>query len=100
MLSDFNIWRFSVSDEQRRETGKMPRSVCQRGAANREIKINVQETARYQAWFEVGEKYLVYARGSEENEKLWETRCSRSKLLADASEDIKVLGKARETVKK
>jgi hypothetical protein len=71
-----------------------------KGAANREIKINVQETARYQAWFEVGEKYLVYARGSEENEKLWETRCSRSKLLADASEDIKVLGKARETVKK
>lgn len=71
-----------------------------KGADGEEIKINVQETARYQAWFEVGEKYLVYARGSEKNEKLWEIRCSRSKSLADASEDIAELGRATETIKK
>jgi hypothetical protein len=71
-----------------------------KGAANREIKINVRETARYQAWFEVGEKYLVYARGADDNEKLWETRCSRSKSLADASEDITELGRVKAPVKK
>lgn len=71
-----------------------------KGAAGKEIKINVQETTRYQAWFEVGGKYLVYARGGERDEKLWEVRCSRSKSLADASEDIKELGRATKPVGK
>lgn len=70
-----------------------------KGKANREIKVSVRETARYQAWFEVGEKYLVYARGGDENEKLWEIRCSRTKLLANASEDIKELGRAKKARK-
>ena len=66
-----------------------------KGATSREIAINVRETARYQAWFEEGEKYLVYARGSEKDEKLWEARCSRTKSLADASEDIKELERVK-----
>ena len=66
-----------------------------KGANGKEIEINVRETARYQAWFEVGEKYLVYARGSEKDEKLWETRCSRSKRLSDAAEDIAELDRAK-----
>lgn len=71
-----------------------------KGAANQEIEINVRQTMRYQAWFEVGEKYLVYARGGGENGKLWEARCSRSKSFADAAEDIAELGRAKEPVKK
>lgn len=71
-----------------------------KGATDEEIKIHVQETMRYQAWFEVGEQYLVYARGDEDDEKLWEVRCSRTKSLADASEDITELGKAKKPFKK
>ena len=71
-----------------------------KGAADEVIQINVQETMRYQAWFEVGEKYLVFARGNEGDGKFWEVRCSRSKRLADASEDITKLGKAKQPVRK
>jgi len=71
-----------------------------KGATDEEIEINVQETMRYQAWFEVGEKYLVFARGEKGHEKLWEVRCSRSTRLADASEDIKKLGRAKKPVGK
>lgn len=66
-----------------------------KGAASKKIEVNVQQTMRYQAWFEVGEKYLVFARGDETGEKLWERRCSRTKLFADASEDLKQLGKGK-----
>lgn len=71
-----------------------------KGTAGEEIEISVQETLRYQGWFEVGEKYLVYARGEKGHEKLWEVRCSRSTRLADASEDIKKLGRAKKPVGK
>ena len=70
-----------------------------KGTTGKEIQINVQETSRYQAWFEVGGKYLIYARGGEANEKLWEVRCSRSKSLADASEDITELGRVKNSSK-
>jgi hypothetical protein len=66
-----------------------------KGAANKKIEINVQQTMRYQAWFKVGEKYLVFARGDESGEKLWERRCSRTKALANASEDLQQLGKGK-----
>ena len=70
-----------------------------KGAASKKIKVNVQETTRYQAWFEVGKKYLVFARGDETG-KLWEQRCSRTKSLADASEDVSELGKIPKPIKK
>ncbi|MCA1623132.1 MAG: hypothetical protein LC768_11255 [Acidobacteria bacterium] len=74
-----------------------------KGAKSKEIQVNVQETMHYQAWFKVREKYLVYASGSdtdENSEKLWERRCSRTKRLSDASEDMKELGEAKKSVKK
>jgi hypothetical protein len=66
-----------------------------KGSASKQVKINVQQTMRYQAWFEVGEKYLVFARGDETGDKLWERRCSRTKSLANASEDLQQLGKGK-----
>jgi len=70
-----------------------------KGASSRQIKVSVRETMRYQAWFQVGKRYLVYARSDEnEEEKLWDGRCSRTKLLEDASNDIKELGKAKKPV--
>jgi hypothetical protein len=44
--------------------------------------------------FEVGEHYLVYAYGSDEN-RLETNICQRTKKLADAENDLKLLGKAR-----
>lgn len=58
------------------------------------IKISVLETPRFQAWFQEGENYLVFARQDEDG-KLRDGRCSASKSLLDASEDIKQLGRAK-----
>jgi hypothetical protein len=71
-----------------------------KGVKSNKIKVSVNETMRYQAWFEVGEKYLVFAAGSEKDAKLWERRCSGSKRLADASLDVKELGRAKKPAKK
>ena len=71
-----------------------------KGAAAKTIEISVQQTMNYQAWFEVGEKYLVFARGEKGRGKFWEVRCSRSTRLADASEDVKKLGRAKKPVRK
>jgi hypothetical protein len=64
-----------------------------KGTKNKKIKINVYETARYQAWFEVGGKYLVYADSADGNLRVG--RCSRSRDAGDASEDLGKLGKGK-----
>lgn len=61
-----------------------------KGAASKKVQVGVQESTRYQAWFETGKKYLVYADGGADG-KLWEQRCSRSKRFEEAAEDIKEL---------
>ena len=72
-----------------------------KGATSEEIEVSVQETMRYQAWFKVGEKYLVYARGNgKDDERLWEFRCSRSKSLEHAAEDITKLGRVKKPAEK
>ena len=65
-----------------------------KGRIKKKIKINVQEFARFQAWFKIGGRYLVYA-NSREDGKLFDGRCSATKLLSDASKDLKQLGKAK-----
>lgn len=64
-----------------------------KGAGKKKIKINVYETARYQAWFQVGGKYLIYADASDGNLRVG--RCSRSRDAGDASEDLGKLGKGK-----
>ena len=44
--------------------------------------------------FEVGQRYLVYAYGSNEN-RLETNICQRTRRLADAGEDLRLLGKGR-----
>ena len=67
-----------------------------KGADKKKIKITVYETPRFQAWFRIGDKYLVYAvaNGGELNVK----RCSRSNEAEDASEDLKKLGAGKNPV--
>jgi hypothetical protein len=65
-----------------------------KGAGRKKIEVSVNETARYQAWYQVGEKYLVFARTGEDG-RLRDGRCSASKLLSEASKDLKTLGRAK-----
>ncbi|HEY0427913.1 MAG TPA: hypothetical protein VGC76_09035 [Pyrinomonadaceae bacterium] len=65
-----------------------------KGASGRKIEISVYETARYQAWFKVGGKYLVYAE-TDEDKAFRVDRCSRSRDASDAADDLKKLGKGK-----
>ncbi|HEX8246990.1 MAG TPA: hypothetical protein VF599_02305 [Pyrinomonadaceae bacterium] len=65
-----------------------------KGFGKKKIKVSVYESARYQAWFQVGKSYLVFAR-TDEDRRLRDGRCSGSKLLSEASEDLKALGRAK-----
>ena len=65
-----------------------------KGAAKKKIKIYVYETTRYQAGFQKGEKYLIYARGGDDG-KLGVSRCSRSNSVESASADLAKLGKGK-----
>ena len=38
--------------------------------------------------FEMGREYLVYASSSEETSQLWTSRCTRTRLAAEATEDL------------
>jgi hypothetical protein len=65
-----------------------------KGSKKKKVKISVYETTRFQAWFKVGEKYLVYAAGGEDG-TLHVGRCSRSRDAGEASEDLQKLGEGK-----
>lgn len=65
-----------------------------KGVRNKRVKVSFLETPRYQAWFITGEKYLVFARDGKDG-KLYDVRCSGTKMLSQASEDVKKLGRAK-----
>ena len=65
-----------------------------KGKNEKNVEVSVYESARFQAWFQTGEKYLVFA--YDEDGKLHDTaRCSRSKDLENASEDLTKLGEGK-----
>lgn len=66
-----------------------------KGVGKKKIKVSVRETSRFQAWFRVGESYLVFARDDDKDGRLHDYRCSASKLLSEASKDLKELGRAK-----
>ena len=65
-----------------------------KGASSQHVEILVYETARYQAWFKEGGKYLIYA-SADGDGKLHVGRCSRSRDVEDAGEDLQKLGKGK-----
>jgi hypothetical protein len=65
-----------------------------KGRKTKKIEILVYETTRFQAWFRKGEKYLIYANVDNDG-KLRVGRCSRSRDLDAAGEDLQKLGKGR-----
>lgn len=65
-----------------------------KGANAKNIEIQVYETARYQAWFKTGGKYLVYA--AEDGRGILRVgRCSRSRDEESAAEDLRKLGEGK-----
>ncbi len=73
-----------------------------KGIESKTVEVRVNERARYQAQFKVGGKYLVFAKGNEDDGTLWDGRCSRSKDLKGyggaVEEDLKKLGEAKTCV--
>jgi hypothetical protein len=65
-----------------------------KGASRKEIEIFVYETARFQSPFKKGEKFIVYAMADDDG-KLTVSRCSRSRALENAEDDIKQLGEGK-----
>jgi hypothetical protein len=65
-----------------------------KGANKEHIEILVYETARYQAWFKKGGKYLIYA-AEDADGHLRVGRCSRSRDADDAAEDLQKLGEGK-----
>jgi hypothetical protein len=65
-----------------------------KGSRSKKASVTVSETTRYQAFYESGKRYLVFA-VADERGNLRDGRCSRSIAIADAGPDLKALGKAK-----
>ncbi len=65
-----------------------------KGANTKRLEIYVYETARFQTWFKKGGKYLIYA-PEDEDGKLRVDRCSRSRDVEFAEEDLQKLGEGK-----
>ena len=59
-----------------------------KGKDAKNLEVSVYESARFQAWFKTGEKYLVFAKADDDGTLRDSARCSRSKDLENASEDL------------
>ena len=67
-----------------------------KGKSGRRVRIDVYETARFQAWFKKGEEYLVYGEpANDEKANPRVSRCSRSRSIEMAAEDLKQLGRGK-----
>lgn len=66
-----------------------------KGKDTQNVEVSVYESARYQAWFKTGEKYLVFANADGDGVLRDTARCSRSKDLENASEDLTKLGEGK-----
>jgi hypothetical protein len=65
-----------------------------KGSSQKKVRVTVYETSRYQAFYQTGKKYLVFASADDEG-GLRDGRCSRSGDIAGASADLKALGKGK-----
>ena len=65
-----------------------------KGENKKKIEVFVYQTARYQSPFKEGEKFLVYAFADEDGD-LSVSRCSRSRALEYAEDDLKQLGEGK-----
>ncbi len=84
----------SITQNERAKTFEFEVEKYWKGSKSKKISVKVYESTRFQAFYRVGGKYLVFARAEDEG-VLTDGRCSRSKDISDAADDLKGLGKAR-----
>lgn len=65
-----------------------------KGTKSKTLEVRYYETWNFQAWLQVGGRYLVYARKDEKG-NLVDGRCSMTKNYSEASVELKKLGKAK-----
>ena len=65
-----------------------------KGKASKTVEVSYYENMHYQAWFKVGNKYLVYAKGNNDG-ALSDNKCSWTKDYSAAKDDLKRLGKGK-----
>ena len=64
-----------------------------KGKPGRTVVMTTSDGCCYCApWFEIARTYLIYA-FEEDDDSLGTSTCSRTKLVAEAAEELKVLGK-------
>lgn len=65
-----------------------------KGKDSKTISFDVHENTRYQAWFKKNGRYLIYATAGDDG-RLRVGRCSRSREIEKAADDIAKLGKGK-----
>lgn len=65
-----------------------------KGPTTKRMTVSFYENTRYQVWFKLGETYLMFA-ARDSDGRFTVGRCSRSKDLSHADEDLKKLGAAK-----
>ena len=60
-----------------------------KGVSSKKIELSVSENPRYQAIYEEGKTYLVFAKRNEDTGALWDGRCSRSAEIGGYSSNLK-----------
>jgi hypothetical protein len=84
----------SMTQVERGKTFEFEVEKYWKGTGSKKLKVTVYESSRFQAFYRQDGKYLVFAR-IDEDAGLIDGRCSRSKDIADAADDIRSLGKAK-----
>ncbi len=92
-----SVFTGKVTSVRKNERGKTFTFQVERywkGSKSKKARVTVYESTRYQTFYEPGKKYLVFASADDEA-RLTDGRCSRSKILTEAADDLKALGKSK-----
>ena len=84
----------TISQNERGKTFEFKVEKYWKGSRSKKATVLVYESSRFQAFYQAGQEYLVFASDDGEN-GLRDGRCSRSNRIADAAADMKLLGKAK-----
>jgi hypothetical protein len=69
-----------------------------KGDTKKTVKVTYFESLRYEPIYEVGKEYLMFAETGDDK-TLHVYRCSRSAATENATDDLKLLGKAKKSKK-
>jgi len=91
------VFTGTVTDVVQSERGKVFEFQVEKywkGNGSKKISVMVYESSRFQAFYQNGKSYLVFA-SADDGGGLRDGRCSRSNDIADAASDLKALGKGK-----